>query len=138
MRLDVFVEQPLQLPLVEREGDLITARLGQQPLEVLRLPAEGDATCLTTGAVGRDPFHVEQQVDRPLLAAQRFLHICPRDGRDEGAALALLPGLDETDGSVSLVHAASFGSCAAEMALCQQDALLIPDLPSAHPEMQRT
>ena len=106
MRLDV-VQQPPDLFLVEGERDLVTTRRAQQALEVLRLPSERDPLSLGFVALGGDPFHVEQEVDRTLVGAQDFLHLVPRDHGDEAAYLGVRPWLNEADGSASLVHVAS-------------------------------
>jgi hypothetical protein len=105
VRLDVGVEQPLQLPFLEGEGDLVPAGLGQQALEVLDLPAEGKPSGLPSLAVGRDALDVEQEIDR-LIGPERLLHVVPGDRRHE-APFRDPDGLDEAMDSASLVHAPS-------------------------------
>ena len=77
--------------------------------ERLLLPAEGFSTGLASGAVCRVSFFVDQEVDRPLLAAQRFLHISPLDV-SSFASLSLLSFLFYSFFSFSLFLSSSFFS----------------------------
>src|SRR6185436_2146621 len=115
VRLDVLVQQALELALVERERDLVIVRRFEQPLEVLRLPAERDPLRLTS--VRSRALHVEQEVDWPVLGAHRLLDVRSGDGGCQAARPEVVCRLDETDCSVPLVHNSSFASYAERSAL---------------------